>query len=135
MSGDKKYPVVSKEVVDNVFTSENGWATVYEGPTLRILDFEVKKEATGAESIREGIDSEILQMMNKSLAEEEVAIVDDLKRQMEAKSPQLLDQATKCPKCEADIVLILPEVITCSKCNWFYVPLQVSNLFKKEEDK
>jgi hypothetical protein len=59
----------------------------------------------------------------------------DLKRQMEAKIPQLLDQATKCPKCEADIVLILPEVITCSKCNWFYVPLQVSNLFKKEEDK
>jgi len=48
---------------------------------------------------------------------------------------EILNQSTKCPKCEADIVLILPEVITCSKCNWFYVPLQVSNLFKKEEDK
>jgi len=130
MSGDKKYPVVSKEVVDNVFTSENGWATVYEGPTLRILDFEVKKEATGAESIREGIDSEILQMMNKSLVEEEVAIVDDLKRQMEAKIPQLLDQATHCPKCGADI-RISQLVVDCTKCTWFYVPLQISHVFKK----
>lgn len=107
MSDDKKYPVVSKEVVDNVFSSENGWSTIYEGPTLRIPDFEVKKEATGADSIREGIDAEILQMMNKSLVEEEAAIIDDLKRQMEAG-------------------VIMPQV---------YVPLQVSNIFKKEEDK
>jgi hypothetical protein len=34
MSDDKKHPVVSKEVVDNVFTSENGWATVYDGPII-----------------------------------------------------------------------------------------------------
>ena len=108
MSDDKKYPVVSKEAVDNIFTSENGWATVYEGPTLRIPDFEVKKDATGADSIREGIDTEILQMMmNKSLVEEEAAIIDYLKRQMEAG-------------------VIMPQV---------YVPLQVSNLFKKEEGK
>ena len=135
MSDDKKYPVVSKEVVDNVFTSENGWATVYEGPTLRIPNFEVKKEATGADSIREGIDAEILQMMmNKSLVEEEAAIIDDLKRQMEAKIPQLLDQATHCPKCRSDIH-ISSTLVSCTKCTWFYVPLQVSNLFKKEEGK
>jgi len=77
MTDDKKYPVVSKE-------------------------------ATGADSIREGIDAEILQMMmNKILVEEEAAIIDDLKRQMEAG-------------------VIMPQV---------YVPLQISNLFKKEEDK
>lgn len=82
--------------------------TVICGPTLRIPDFEVKKEATGADSIREGIDAEILQMMmNKSLVEEEAAIIDDLKRQMEAG-------------------VIMPQV---------YVPLQVSNIFKKKEDK
>jgi hypothetical protein len=126
--------VVLKEVIDKVFSSDDGWTTVYEGPTLRIPDFEVKKEATGADSIREGIDAEILQMMNKSLVEEEAAIVDDLKRQMEAKIPQLLDQATHCPKCGSDIH-ISSTLVSCTKCIWFYVPLQVSNIFKKEEDK
>ena len=105
---DIKFPVVSKELIDKVFSSDDGWTTVYEGPTLRIPCFEVKKEATGADSIREGIDAEILQMMmNKSLVEEEAAIIDDLKRQMEAG-------------------VIMPQV---------YVPLQVSNIFKKKEDK
>jgi hypothetical protein len=103
----------------------------------------------GSESIRTGIDAEILQtLMNKgigikskvesiasqalagTLAEEEAAIIDDLKRQMEAKIPQLLDQATHCPKCGADI-RISQLVVDCTKCTWFYVPLQVSYLFKK----
>jgi len=64
------------------------------------------------------------------IAEEEAAIIDDLKRQMEAKIPQLLDQTTHCPKCGADI-RISQLVVDCTKCTWFYVPLQVSYLFKK----
>ena len=65
---------------------------------------------------------------------EDAAILDDLKRQMEAKIPQLLDQATHCPKCEAKIY-ISPTVVSCTKCSWFYVPLQVTNLFEKKEEK
>ena len=34
MNDSKKYPVVSKEVIDKVFTSDDGWTTVYEGPTI-----------------------------------------------------------------------------------------------------
>ena len=228
MSDDKKYPVVSKDVLDNIFTSENGWTTLYEGPTLKMTKTEVldnplkqvsvdgtipdrtfvpdfpvicgskgcqidpnkdyqvrvpdfhklegvreiirqteeaggyRKEFSeslvteedglvGVDSIRAGIDAEILnklsnagidvlkevqeaasQFMAQALAEEEAAIVDDLKRQMEAKIPQLLDEATHCPKCGAD-TYISPRVISCSKCTWFYIPLQVSHIFKKEE--
>lgn len=32
---DKKdLPIISKEVVDKVFTSDNGWTTVYAVPTI-----------------------------------------------------------------------------------------------------
>lgn len=88
---DIKFPVVPKEVIDKVLTSDDGWTTVYEGPSIS-----------------------------------------DLKRQMEAKIPQLLDEATHCPKCGADRY-ISPRVISCSKCTWFYVPLQISHIFKKED--
>ena len=106
-------------------------STVQVGPTLKIPSFET--EATGAESIREGIDQEILKKMKQvalgkawdqavqAVIAEDAAILDDLKRQMEAKIPQLLDQATHCPKCEADIC-ISPEVVSCTKCSWFRVP-------------
>lgn len=194
---DIKFPVVSKEVIDKVFTSDDGWTTIYEGPTIRMTktevldnpleyvsvdvtipertvvpdfpvvcgskgcpidpnkDYRIKVPEgdglVGVDSIRAGIDAEILnklsnagidvlkevqeaasQFMAQALAEEEAAIVDDLKRQMEAKIPQLLDEATHCPKCGAD-TYISPRVISCSKCTWFYVPLQVSHIFKKEE--
>ena len=33
---DIKFPVVSKEVIDKVFPSDDGWTTVYEGPTIRM---------------------------------------------------------------------------------------------------
>ena len=163
MSDDKKFPpMMTKEAFESLYKSEDGWSTVYEGPTLRIPNFEkfegvreimrqteeaggYQKEfseslvteddgLTGSDSIREGIDAEILQMMNKSLVEEEAAIIDDLKRQMEAKIPQLLDQATHCQKCGSDIH-ISSTLVSCTKCTWFYVPLQVSNIFNKKEDK
>ena len=101
---------------------------------------EFKTEATGADSIREGIDHEILERIeqaalgkawDQAVKAEDAAILDDLKRQMEAKIPQLLAQATHCPKCEADIC-ISPEVVSCTKCSWFRVPLQVTNLFEKK---
>lgn len=35
MSNDKKdLSNISKEVIDKVFTSDNGWTTVYEMPTV-----------------------------------------------------------------------------------------------------
>lgn len=122
----KRYPVVSKEVVDKVFSSESGWTTVYEGPTVRMAktvvlhnpidyvsveltvpEFSVEPEATGSDSIRAGIDAEALEeMTRKALAMEDAAIVDDLKRQVNA-------------GC------VMPQI---------YVPLQVSHIFKKEEN-
>lgn len=33
---DIKFPVVPKEVIDKVFPSDDGWTTVYEGPTIRM---------------------------------------------------------------------------------------------------
>ena len=176
---DIKFPVVSKEVIDKVFTSDDGWTTIYEGPTIRMTktevldnpleyvsvdvtipertvvpdfpvvcgskgcpidpnkDYRIKVPEgdglVGVDSIRAGIDAEILEKMEReALAAEDAAIVDDLKRQMEAKIPQLLDEATHCPKCGAH-TYISPRVISCSKCTWFYVPLQVSHIFKKED--
>ena len=126
---------LSREAIDYLYPpeAESGWATVQVGPTLKIPSFET--EATGADSIREGIDQEILEKLQQEAVKlEETAILDDLKRQMEAKIPQLLDQATHCPKCEADIH-ISPRVVSCTKCSWFYVPLQVTNLFEKKEEK
>ena len=167
---DIKFPVASKEVIDKVFTSDDGWTTAYEGPTIRmtkteVLDNPLKQVSVdgtipertvvpdfpvvcgsngcpidpnkdyrikvpegdglvGSDSIRAGIDAEILnklsnagidvlkevqeaasQFMAQALAEEEAAIVDDLKRQMEA-------------GC------VMQQV---------YVPFQVSHIFKKEE--
>lgn len=134
-------PTLSREAIDYLHPAESGWATVQVGPTLKIPSFET--EATGADSIREGIDHEILKKMkqaalgkvwDQAVQAEDAAILDDLKRQMEAKIPQLLDQATHCPKCEADIH-ISPTVVSCTKCSWFYVPLQVTNLFEKKENK
>lgn len=75
-------------------------------------------------------DDGLTNVLARVIAEEEAAIIDDLKRQMEAKIPQLLDQTTHCPKCGADI-RISQLVVDCTKCTWFYVPLQVSYLFKK----
>jgi len=46
---------------------------------------------------------------------------------------EILNQSTKCPKCEADIVLILPEVITCSKCNWFEVHFKFLTCSRKKK--
>lgn len=137
-------PTLSREAIDYIHPAESGWATVQVGPTLKIPSFET--EATGADSIREGIDQEILKKMKQAalgkawdqavqaVIAEDAAILDDLKRQMEAKIPQLLDQATHCPKCEADIY-ISPTVVSCTKCSWFRVPLQVTNLFEKKEEK
>ena len=134
---------LSREAIDYLHPAESGWATVQVGPTLKIPSFET--EATGADSIREGIDQEILKKMKQAalgkawdqavqaVISEDAAILDDLKRQMEAKIPQLLDQATHCPKCEADIY-ISPTVVSCTKCSWFYVPLQVTNLFEKKDE-
>lgn len=34
MTNKKTLPVVPKEVADKIFTSDNGWATVYEMPTI-----------------------------------------------------------------------------------------------------
>ena len=34
MSDSKKCPVAPKEVIDKVFTSDDGWTTVHEGPTI-----------------------------------------------------------------------------------------------------
>lgn len=152
MNDSKKYPVVSKEVIDKVFTSDDGWTTVYEGPTIRmtktvvldnpleyvsvdvtipertvVTDFPIvcgSKGSTidpnkdyrikapeddglvGSDSIRAGIDAEILEKMEReALAAEDAAIINDLKRQMEA-------------GC------VMPQI---------YTPLQVSHIFKKEE--
>lgn len=183
MNDSKKYPVVSKEVIDKVFTSDDGWTTVYEGPTIRMTktkvldnpleyvsvdvtipertvvpdfpivcgskgcpidpnkDYQVRvpdfhkfegvreimrqtEEAggyekefskslateddglVGSDSIRAGIDAEILEKMEReALAAEDAAIIDDLKRQMEA-------------GC------IMPQI---------YTPLQISHIFKKED--
>jgi hypothetical protein len=149
---DIKFPVVPKEVIDKVLTSDDGWTTVYEGPTIRMTktqvldnpleqvsvdvtipertvvpdfpvvcgsngcpidpnkDYRIKVPEgdglVGADSIRAGIDAEILEKMEReALAAEDAAIADDLKRQMEA-------------GC------IMPQI---------YVPLQVSHIFKKEE--
>lgn len=57
----------------------------------------------------------------------------DNKPALEAKLLQLLDEATHCPKCGSD-TYISERVVSCSKCVWFYVPLQVSHIFKKEEN-
>lgn len=60
----------------------------------------------GVDSIRAGIDAEILEKMEReALAAEDAAIVDDLMRQVKA-------------GC------IMPQI---------YVPLQVSHIFKKED--
>ena len=181
---DIKFPVVPKEVIDKVFTSDDGWTIVYEGPTIRLTKTEVLDNPleyvsvdvtipertvvpdfpvvcgskscpidpnknyrikvpegdglVGVDSIRAGIDvqKEVQKatstFLAQALAEEEVAIIDDLKRQMEAKIPQLLDEATHCPKCGAN-TYISPRVISCSKCTWFYIPLQVTHIFEKED--
>lgn len=41
-------------------------------------------------------------------------------------------KATHCPKCGAN-TYISPRVINCSKCTWFYIPLQVTHIFEKED--
>ena len=88
-------------------TSEDGWTTVYEGPTIRMTKTIPEGDGlVGLDSIRAGIDAEILEKMEReALAAEDAAIVDDLMRQVKA-------------GC------IMPQI---------YVPLQVSHTFKKEE--
>ena len=95
MSEDKKFPpMMTKEAIESLYKSEDGWSTVYVGPTLRIPNFEklegvreimrqteeaggYRKEfseslvteddgLTGSESIREGIDQEILEKIIQS---------------------------------------------------------------------
>jgi hypothetical protein len=75
--------------------------------SVKIPEFNTEPEATGSDSIRAGIDAEALEeMTRKALAMEDAAIVDDLKRQVNA-------------GC------VMPQI---------YVPLQVSHIFKKEEN-